>query len=69
MLTKSQASALAKWRDGEPENKVFLKVRSDVFDRLHRAQFLRRAAWFQYKITDEGQAALAEFEAKHGALI
>jgi hypothetical protein len=68
MLTKAQAKALAKWRDGKPENEIFLKVRDDVFCRLSNMGMLRTRSFLVRQITEEGQAALAEFEAKHGPI-
>lgn len=66
MLTKPQAIALAKWRDGEVGNVIGYRVREDVADRLRRNGYLCVPGFLMRKITDKGLEALAEYEKKHG---
>jgi len=68
MLTKPQATALAKWRNGKPENEVELRVRHDIYWRLKDAEFLQSAGVLHSKITEAGRKALEEYEAKHGQI-
>lgn len=68
MLTKPQATALAKWRDGKPHNEVEIKVRSDVYHKLRWSGMLYSPYWRQLQITEAGRKALEEYEAKHGQI-
>lgn len=63
-LTKPQAEALAKWRDGKALNEKYLGVREDVYWRLRQAGYLETAHLLLRRITDKGRAALAEFEGR-----
>ncbi len=68
MITKPQAHALAKWRHGKPENEKALKVRENVYDNLRKMGFLQTTSFLMRVITEDGQAALKEYEAKHGPI-
>jgi hypothetical protein len=67
-LTKPQAVALAKWRDGKAQNDVWLRVRYNVFERLRKDGMLHRASHMAYVISPEGVKALAAYEDKKGPI-
>lgn len=64
MLTKPQYIALAKWRDGKPQNETANRVRFDVYGRLRDNKMLETKSFLLRTITDKGLAALAAYETK-----
>lgn len=61
-LTPAQRSALEKYADGHAHNETDLRIRSNVYDNLHKKGFVKRVYFLQSRITDAGRAALASME-------
>jgi hypothetical protein len=65
-LTPAQFKALEKWEKG-PAHYTFLRVRSDVYDRLFTMGYLEARQFLVRHISDKGRAALAEYRKATGA--
>jgi len=63
-LTKPQAEALRKFADRGPAHPKLYRIRDDVFTRLWDKKFVTSFGFLVRGITDEGRAALAEYDRK-----